>query len=73
MIFLAFRHLVAGERAGRWRRLRGWLGSLGRERLLSLSPTLLLQLLQFVHGGGEGSLEAGAAPVDAVQQIELGA
>ena len=67
----AFRHHVGWWLRGlgrRWRsvscflRLDGWL-------LPGLA--LLLQLLQFVQGGGEGTLQARAVFGDAVEQIEL--
>src|ERR1035441_2298738 len=67
MVYRGVRHHAVWVRS---RRRSGWLGLPGLGGLLGLA--LLQQLLQFVQGSGEGTLQAHAAPVDAVQQIKLG-
>ena len=66
-----FRHYIIGarnRRLGWWvrRRVHGWRG-------LPLGPGLavLLQLLQFPHAGGKGTLQAHALDGNPVKQREL--
>src|SRR5580700_5961967 len=71
LVFRAFRHHIIRGRGGRLLGLRGWLGWNVLRGLGGLRAALLLQLLQFVQGGGEGTLQAGALPANLAQQGEL--